>query len=343
MGKAPKIIVIGASLGGVAAVRAIAAALPSDFAAAVFVVLHIGAHKSQLPWLLNQHGPLKAVHPNDRSPIQTGQIYLAPPDRHMVLERGMIRLTKGPRENWARPAIDPLFRSAARAYGPDVIGVILTGGLNDGTAGLYEIKQRGGTSIVQDPDDATEPSMPRSAMKYVAVDYCRPLDRIPALLTDLVATMEPARRVNVDELPSAGKRRQDMTAEYKLDQPVAITCPDCGGALRQTKLGTLSQFRCHIGHVYTAEVMMEAQFTALEGAFEATLRVLGERRELCRQRADDARAREDATAATQWHAAMEEAEARSLALRDLLEAEWIHPGEAKIAERAALPFERPET
>lgn len=128
MGNAPAIVVIGASAGGVDAIRALAAALPANFAAAVCVVLHIGAHKSELPWLLNQAGPLPACHPADGDPVQPGRIYVAPPDHHMLVEPGCIRLTRGPRENWARPAVDPLFRSAARAYGPGVMGIILTGG-----------------------------------------------------------------------------------------------------------------------------------------------------------------------------------------------------------------------
>jgi two-component system chemotaxis response regulator CheB len=161
--QASPIVVIGASMGGVEAVLALAAALPPDFAAAVFVVLHIGARRSELPWLLNQQGPLRAQHPADGDPIHAGRIYVAPPDHHLLVEHGHVRLTRGPRENWVRPAVDPLFRSAARAYGAGVIGVILTGGLNDGTAGLFEIKQRGGITVVQEPSEAADPSMPRSA------------------------------------------------------------------------------------------------------------------------------------------------------------------------------------
>lgn len=180
-------VVIGASAGGVEAIGFLAAALPSDFAAAVLVVLHVGAHNSVLPWLLNRRGPLPARHPEDRDPIRPGHIYVAPPDHHLLVEPGHMRLSRGPRENWARPAIDPLFRSAARAYGPGVVGVVLTGGLNDGTAGLFEVKQRGGLTVVQDPADAISPSMPRSALRHVAVDHCLPLTDIPTFLAELVA------------------------------------------------------------------------------------------------------------------------------------------------------------
>jgi two-component system chemotaxis response regulator CheB len=191
MVRAQAVIVIGASAGGVEAIRSLAAGLPAGFPAAVLIVLHIGAHKSELPWLLNQVGPLRALHPRDGDPIRPGLISIAPPDHHMVIEAGQVRLTKGPRENWARPAIDPLFRSAAQAYGPDAIGVILTGGLNDGTndgtAGLYEIKQHGGTTVVQDPGEAANPSMPRSALEHVAIDHCLKLAHLPRLLVSLVA------------------------------------------------------------------------------------------------------------------------------------------------------------
>ncbi len=184
MGRAPGIVVIGASAGGVEAIRFLAAALPPDFAAAVLVVLHIGAHRSVLPWLLNQKGPLPARHPGNGDPIRPGHIYVAPPDHHLLVEPGRVHLTRGPRENWVRPAIDPLFRSAAQAYGSGVVGVVLTGGLNDGTAGLFEIKRRGGVAVVQDPNDAASPDMPRSALKHVVVDHCLPLSEIAALLAE---------------------------------------------------------------------------------------------------------------------------------------------------------------
>ena len=321
MEKGPAIVVVGASAGGVDAIRSLAAALPADFAAAVFVVLHIGAHKSELPWLLNQTGPLPACHPKDGDSIQAGRIYVAPPDHHLVVEPGHMRLTRGPRENWARPAVDPLFRSAARAYGPSAIGVILTGGLNDGTAGLYEIKQHGGTTVVQDPGDAVNPSMPRSALEHVVVDHCLPLAAISVLLAGLVAGRSSAL------VTSATTWRGGMTAEYKLDDPVAVTCPDCGGALLRTELGTLTQFRCHIGHIYTAEVMIAAQFAALEWDLEAAMRALSERGELCRQMVEKARSAGDDGMAAQWEAAMHEAKERTGVLRELLGREWIHPGD----------------
>ncbi|MBA3446436.1 MAG: chemotaxis protein CheB, partial [Pseudaminobacter sp.] len=148
------IIVIGASAGGVGALRFLAAALPDTFSTPVLVVLHIGAHRSEMPKLLNAAGPLPAKHAEDGETIHPGRIYVAPPDRHMIVADGRLRLLRGPKENCARPAIDPLFRSVAEHYGADALGVILTGNLNDGTLGLLEIKRRGGIAIAQYPDDA---------------------------------------------------------------------------------------------------------------------------------------------------------------------------------------------
>ena len=324
MGERTSIVVIGASAGGVQAIHMLVANLPADLDAALFVVLHIGAHKSELPLLLNQWGKLRSCHPANGEPIRRGHVYVAPPDHHMVIEPGVIRLTRGPRENWARPAVDPLFRSAAQAYGAGVIGIILTGGLNDGTAGLFEIKQRGGTTVVQDPADAASPGMPQSALQHVAVDHCLPVRAIPALIERLVAG-QASDVVEVDASPWVREAEETM-AEYRLDDPAAVTCPGCGGALRRTELGTLTQFRCHIGHVYTAEVMMAAQFAAMEWSLAAAMRALSERGELCRQMSDKSRQAGEPGLAAQWADAAQEAKERAGALSALLENEWSHPG-----------------
>lgn len=326
----PAIIVIGTSTGGVTAVQALATALPAGFDAAVFVVLHIGAHKSELPWLINQHSALPAHCPVDLEPIEARRIYVAPPDHHMTIEPGVIRIDRGPKENWARPAIDPLFRSAAAAYGPGVIGAILTGGLNDGTAGLYAIKQRGGITIVQDPADAADPSMPRSALAHVDVDHCVTLAELPAVLVHLVDARAGRSLGRVP--PPTG---DGMTTKYKLDRPVAVTCPDCGGALRNNSVGTFQQFSCHIGHVYSAEVLVTAQFAALEWSMEAALRAIGERAELCRQRSEAAR--DDPALAAEWDAAREQATSRTETLHRLLGQEWLHPGEPERSPRDLNP------
>jgi two-component system chemotaxis response regulator CheB len=171
--------------------------LPKGFHASVFLVQHRTSHApSLLPEILMKAGPLPASSPADFEPIEQGHIYVAPPDCHMMLERGLVRLAHDPKEKHVRPAIDALFRSAAYAYGPRVVGVVLTGMLNDGTAGLWAVKDRGGTAIVQDPEGATAPSMPQSALQNVAVDYCLPLGEIAPLLAQLAST--PTSRLYCD-------------------------------------------------------------------------------------------------------------------------------------------------
>ena len=181
------LIVIGASAGAVPVLLDLAAHLPADFPAAVLVVLHVGAHRSVLPDLLAGRGALQARHAVDGQALQPGTIAVAPPDQHMRVEDGRIHLWHGPKEHHARPAIDPLFRSAARAQGPHVIGVLLSGRLDDGTAGLQDIKQCGGLTVVQDPADAQHPEMPRSALAHVAIDYCVTGSQLADTLLRLVA------------------------------------------------------------------------------------------------------------------------------------------------------------
>ena len=328
----PTIIVIGASVGGVEAIRALVAELPADLRAAVFVTLHIGAYPSDLPWLLTRAGALPAQHPVDGEAFVDGRIYVAPPDHHMVVDASHIRLTKGPRENWARPAIDPLFRSAARAHGAGVIGVILTGGLNDGTAGMIEVKARGGITIVQDPIEAVTPDMPQSIVDNVEVDHLVSVNEIGALLARLVRQASAGAERTKDEQLETG-----MIAEFTLDKPIAITCPDCGGALKRSQLGTLTQFSCHIGHVYTAEVMVAVQFTAMQRSIEAALRSVGERADLCRQMAARLPDRPESIAArADWHAAVAEAVDRTEPLRQVLTAPWRQPSPANNGRDTSL-------
>lgn len=323
------IVVIGASTGGVEALLKLVAALPTDLSAAVFIVLHVGSHKSELPALLNRLGGLPARHAADGDPIEAGNIYVAPPDHHMVIQQNRISLTKGPRENWARPAIDPLFRSAASIYGPDVIAVILTGALNDGTAGLYQVAQACGTTIVQDPADAINPSMPQSALANVAVDYCLPMAEIAPLLVQLIDERSSASVLAAGMAKDEPQKDEEMAAEFTENTPVAVTCPDCGGALRRRELGSLTQFACHIGHIYTADVMMAAQFLTLERFIESAMRSLGERAELCRQMADRSGS---GLGEASWDAAMREAQEQTEPLREILTREWIHPAASGVIE-----------
>jgi two-component system chemotaxis response regulator CheB len=316
------LVVIGASAGGVAALRTLAAGLTTPLPAPILIVLHVGALPSELPALLNAVGVTPAKHGEDGEVIRSGQIYVAPPDRHMLAVAGRIRLTRGPKENWARPAIDPLFRSAAENFGPAAIGIILTGNLNDGAAGLYEIKRRGGIAIVQDPDDAANPDMPRSAAMHVDLDYCVELEAIPALLERVVKEKEGA--VTINSHSAAPESGHDRINGEEFDRPITVTCPDCGGALRRSALGAIVKYACHIGHTYTAEAMAAAQFDEMERVMRSAERILNERAEFCRQMAE----RTDPSAdggGDVWRAASHEALSRAYTLRDFVEQDWITP------------------
>jgi two-component system chemotaxis response regulator CheB len=179
------IVVIGASAGGLEAMRKLVTKLDPKSPAAYFLAMHVGPNESMLASILNTGASLPVERARDGAAIASGRMFVAPPDHHLLLDRGVMRLSRGPRENWSRPAIDPLFRSAAQAFGSRVIGVVLTGRLNDGTAGLYEIRQQDGTAIVQDPGEAEYPEMPASALRHVEVDYWLPLEAIPELLSGL--------------------------------------------------------------------------------------------------------------------------------------------------------------
>ena len=327
------IIVIGASAGGVSALLSLTKGLSEPLSVPILVVLHIGAQPSELPDLLNKAGPTPAKHGENGEKLLPGVIYVAPPDRHMLVVDGRVRLTRGPKENFARPAIDVLFRSVAEAYGPRAAGVILTGKLNDGTAGLFEIKRRGGVAIVQDPADATHADMPKSAAQHVELDDCLPLAEIPALMAKLAAGNGQAASAKL--LQRTPEKGRDMIDGETLDRPLTVTCPDCGGALRRTDLGTLIKYDCHIGHVYTAEALAEAQFDQMERIMRAAERILNERADFCRQMAERADTKGWIDESTVWQAAREEAKARAYDMRDLVEQDWIKP-ELVVGSRPPL-------
>jgi two-component system chemotaxis response regulator CheB len=223
------IVVIGASAGGVSALQRMAADLPPEFPAAVLIVLHVGANRSLLPKLLAAAGPNSASHAQDGEKLRMGHLAVAPPDHHLLLNNGYLNLTRGPKENFARPAIDPLFRSAALTYGPRVLGVVLTGNLDDGTAGLQAIKECGGFTVVEDPSTAFAPSMPASALEYVEVDHRVPIELMGRKLAELVAQSSPEAKTTPPALrhehaPQAGtvNAMDDLKA---IAAPSAIICP----------------------------------------------------------------------------------------------------------------------
>jgi two-component system chemotaxis response regulator CheB len=259
--KNPYVIVIGSSAGGVTALQKLVAGLPATFEAPILVVQHVSADaKSYLPQILTNVGPLPAGHPKDGQPLLAGNIYLAPPDHHLLIEHGHILVKKGPKENRFRPSIDALFRSAAYSYGPRVIGVILTGMLDDGTSGMWSVQRMGGTTIVQDPIEALYPSMPSSALQYVDVDYVVPLEQIGTLLVELTKKAmkaEPSgsekerERLKMETVIAAQGSAFEIGA-LQTGDPSHFSCPDCGGAMVQIKEGGMMRFRCHTGHGFSS-------------------------------------------------------------------------------------------
>lgn len=311
-----KIFVIGASQGGIQALRALLAGLPADFAAPILIVQHIGATESVLPAILADASALPTAFAADGEMLLAGHVYVAPPDHHMLVNDGRLELTRGPRENWARPAIDPLFRAAAMYYAQDAVGIVLSGRLNDGTAGLYEIKRWGGIAIVQTPREAEAPDMPQSALDNVPVDYCLPVGDMPRLLIRLASEAGSS-------IPST--RGVQAVQQAQIIQPSAQTCPECGGAMREETIGSLTRFRCHIGHAMTAEVLASSQLDALENNLSAVLRTLNERAALCRDLAAKHRAAGNSRAAEAWQKAAEQAEGRKKAAEAMADLEWSHP------------------
>jgi two-component system chemotaxis response regulator CheB len=276
------IVVIGASVGGIEALRALVAGLPPDLPASIFVVLHTSPQApGMLAEILDYAGGLSARSPKDRERIHRGTIYVAPPDRHLVIEPNLVRVTRGPKENRFRPAIDPLFRSAAQTYGPRVIGVILTGYLDDGTAGLWTVKQLGGTTIVQDPSDALIPFMPQNALAHVKVDYCLPLAEIAPLLVRLTSETEeegvyPVPKEVEIEVNIAKEQKALDAGVLQLGEPSNYACPECHGVLLQLKEGSLWRFRCHTGHAYSIESLLADITEKMDDALWNSIRAFEE-------------------------------------------------------------------
>jgi len=308
------IIVIGSSAGGVEALCRLCAGLPPDLPAAVFVAQHLSpSARSMLPQLLARAGPLPALAAVDGQAIESGHIYVASPDHHLLVREGRMLVRRGPYENRTRPAVNALFRSAARAYGGRVVGVVLTGLLDDGTDGLIAIKAAGGTSVVQDPADAEWPSMPRNAVKRDHVDRVEPLTRLAATLAAIV--QEEAN----PSVPLPGEYATEDTIaaqEFAVMEPDVetpghaskISCPDCGGVLNQIETGAEVRFRCQVGHAYTPLGLADAQTTELERALGIAVRTHRDRIRLFAQMADNATARGLPRAVARWREASDESE-----------------------------------
>jgi two-component system chemotaxis response regulator CheB len=336
------VVVIGFSAGGIEAMMRLAADLPRDLPAAVFVVHHFPANSvSALPDILSRAGPVPAKHAVDDEHIRPGKIYVAPPDRHMLIVENRIHLTRGPRENGHRPAVDPLFRTAARWFGPRVIGVLLSGSLDDGTVGLIAVKRHGGLTVVQDPEEALYAGMAESAIEDVGVDLVLPVQEIAQLLTRI--TREPVASNEEDtamlpeeeEVQDPAEGGSAAIAEGPLPRPPSpLTCPDCGGSLWEQVEGELVRYRCHVGHAYTADSMIGAHAALVEGALWTAVRALEEKVELSHRLARHSRKRGLKRLAERYDEAVRLAEAGSSTIRHLLLNGTADPGTSQTPELA---------
>ncbi len=274
------IVVIGASAGGVEALRTVVAGLPQDLPAAVLVVLHIPrSSPSALPAILGRSTDLPVRAAVDGEPLRPGRIYVAPADRHLLLLDHRVRLSRGASENGHRPAIDPLFRSAAYTFGPRTVGVVLSGTRDDGAAGLAAIVARGGVAVVQDPDDALHASMPRAALQQVHSEHVLPAVKIGARIAEMVRS-EANESSATDPTLAAEVAMSDLaplTTQDFFYAPAGYGCPACGGALFELPSVNVPRYRCRIGHAWSPETLLDEQATALESALWTALRVVEER------------------------------------------------------------------
>jgi two-component system, chemotaxis family, protein-glutamate methylesterase/glutaminase len=269
------IVVIGASAGGFKPLTEITGSLEEDFPAPVLAVIHLSSEsKNFLPTILNRKAKLEAVLAETDEQIKPGCIYIGRADFHLVVDDGRISLFRGPKENGHRPSIDSLFRSAARNYGPRAIGVILSGALDDGVAGLISIKKNGGTVIVQDPDEAAFPDMPRNALKYVKADYCVPSSEIAQLL---MKTTKLNRTALNKKKQRAGSKSDHPHNDDRNHKSVNFTCPICHGPLTETLKEDFLQFSCKLGHILSPQSLTQQQADEIERALWTAIRALDDR------------------------------------------------------------------
>jgi two-component system chemotaxis response regulator CheB len=285
--KTGQIVVIGASAGGLGALTTLIQQLPKEFSAPVLIVMHISpdATGDVLLNALNKYGKLKCVHAVHGKPVKAGYVYLAPSDHHLMIEEsGLLHVTKGAQENRSRPGIDPLFRSAAVAFGNRVTGIILTGYLDDGTAGLIAIQRCGGTCIIQDPNEAEYPDMPKNALNQVKVDYCVPIAEMGGILAMLMAKTPARQKAIPEDLRREAKIAErvlsDLASVNSLGEQVPFNCPGCGGVLWKMDKGPMVRYRCHTGHAYTSASLLAAQTEKIEETMWIALRMFEERKNL---------------------------------------------------------------
>ena len=287
------IVVIGGSAGSSAVLKRLLGDLPRDLPASVFVSTHIPTHATNfLAEMLDVGASMPVSRAVHGQPIERGHVYVAAPDRHLLLIDGTIRLGEGPRENMARPSIDPLFRSAALSYGPRAVGVVLTGMLNDGAAGLHAIKACGGTAVVQHPLDAEADQMPLSALEATDVDHVVSAAALGSLLASIVQSDAGAAIIPSDDLwleveIAAGVRLGSLNLR-QIATPSPLSCPDCHGVLSEVNGSRPLRYRCQIGHAHTAE-SLAANIDEVDDAIRVAMRVMEERVTLVERMALDAR------------------------------------------------------
>lgn len=340
------VVVVGASAGGVESLRAFVAGLDGDLPAAVLIVLHHPATSpSMLPQILNRAGTLPAAAANETEPLRPGHIVVAPPDYHLVVIDDHTTVTRGPRENGSRPAIDVLFRSAACACGPRVIGVILSGALDDGTAGMITIRQRGGLVLAQTPSEATYSSMPASVIQHAGADRIGTVAELAAAVNELtrspgIHTVPPEPSgILTSEVEVADMNPNAFTNPDRPGRPSGYSCPDCSGSLFELDDAGLLRFRCRVGHAWSSMALMAAQSQGLEDALWMAFRTLEEKAALSRQLADRAAERGNTLSQQRYIEKAEEASRSAGLLQQLLEKPLStlpieDPVEERDAERA---------
>lgn len=324
-GGASTVIGVGGSAGAIRTLLEIAAGLPEDLAAAVLVVIHRPAHsRSALPGLLAKASGRPCSLARTGDPLRHGTIYVAPPDFHMRVWDGTVTIDQGPRENRNRPAIDPLFRSLAATFGPSAVGVLLSGILDDGTAGLSEIKQAGGIVVIQDPADAVYPNMPEAAAREVDVDHSVAGREIGPLLGRIATQLAGARRV-----------QGGATALTEVvDEHTDLSCPDCGGVLRISSHARVPRFVCRVGHAFSAETLGAAQNEQVEQALWFALRALRERVAGAERLSQRFANLGDAPLAERYRRRAEEADSQSLLIRSVLEDRAEHDAALELGPDA---------
>ncbi|HET6815755.1 MAG TPA: chemotaxis protein CheB [Mycobacteriales bacterium] len=318
------LVVVGASAGGVEALRDLVSELPADLPACVLVVLHLpSAAFSALSVILARATSLTVATAYDGAPLANGRIFVAPPDRHLVVRDGHVALGRGPKENGHRPAIDPLFRSAARWRGPNTIGVILSGTLDDGAAGLLSLTERGGLAVVQDPQSAAYDGMPSAALRAVPDAKVAAGPALAALVASLcgeavsVDAVDPVRRLDL-EADIARLDEEALAAKDRPGRPAALTCPDCNGAMFEIDDGNLVRYRCRVGHAWSPDTLLFEQVEMAEAALWAAIRTLEEKAALHRKMSARAQGEHKLLGQRYHDEQAEAADSSASVLRDLL-------------------------